>query len=181
MQKHRLPSFFQTSTAALHHTLWMGWIIPESDISHRWAQISSTNSRGICLNHSLNRASSVTLVTCSVKWVQLSSQGSTEKMSWYSARNDWVESASSGGQDPKPLKSNFSNSFSCLWSAVSFSVWMPWASSNMSIIPGHIYGSGTQLAATTLATRIFFLRVWGYAILFLTMKVTFLLPLCISV
>ena len=50
-------------------------------------------------------------------------------MSWYSARRDWVESTSSGGQDPNPLNSNFSNSFSCLCFKVSFSIWMPWTSS----------------------------------------------------
>ena len=89
------------------------------------ARTFSTNGRRICLNHSLNGASSVTLITCFVGWVQPSSQSSKEKM-WYSARSDWVESSSSGGQDPKLLKSVFSNSFSCICSAVSFCVWMLW-------------------------------------------------------
>ena len=53
---------------------------------------------------------------------------------------------------------NFSNSFSCLCSVVIFGVWIPWASSNVSIMPGYICGSGTQLAAITLATGIFFLN-----------------------
>ena len=57
------PSF-QTNTTALHHALWLGPIAPESNISHRYAQTSSTNDGGICLNHSLNGASSVTLITC---------------------------------------------------------------------------------------------------------------------
>ena len=69
----------------------------------------------------------MTLITCLVKWVQLSSQGSKEKILWYSIRTEQVDSANSGDQDPKPLKS----SLSCFCSAVSFSVWMPWASSNM--------------------------------------------------
>ena len=155
--------------------------MPISNISHRSAQTFSTNSRGICLNHSLNGVSSVTLITWSVKWVQLSSQGSKEKMLCYSARSGWAGSDSSGDQDPKPLKFNFSNSFSCLFSMVSFCVWMPWASSNASVMPDHICGSGTQLAATTLATQTFFFRVWGYTILFLTTMATFLLPLCILV
>ena len=30
----------------------------------------------------------VTLITCLVEWVQLSLQGSKEKMSWYSARSN---------------------------------------------------------------------------------------------
>ena len=40
---------------------------------------------------------------------------------------------------------SFSNSFCCLCSVVSFWVWMPWASSNASIMPGHTSASGTQL------------------------------------
>ena len=180
MQKGRLPSFFWTSTTALHHTLWLGQIMPESNISCKCAQTSSTNGRGIHLNCSLNGASAMTLITCSIEWVQLSLQGTKEKMSWYSARSERVESSSSGGQGPKPLKYDFLNSFSCLCSAIGFWVWMPWASSNVSIMPGYICGLGTQLAATTLATGIFF-RVWGYAVLVLTMTVVFLLPLHISV
>ena len=43
-------------------------------------------------------------------------------MLWYSARSEQAEFASSGSQDPKLLKSNFSNSFSCLCFAVSFCV-----------------------------------------------------------
>ena len=181
MQTIYVDSFFQTNTTTLHHVLWLGWIVPESNISHKSAWTSSTNGGGICLNHSLNGTSSVTLITCFVEWVQLSLQGSREKMSWYSSRRDWAESASSGGQDPNSLKFNFSNSFSCLCSAVSYCGWMPRALSKASIIPGIICGSGTWLAATTLATRTFFFNIWGYAILFLTTAVVLLLPLCISV
>ena len=61
MQKCRLPSFFWTNTTALHHTLWLGWILPESYISNRCMQTSSTTGRGIHLNQSLNGASLVTL------------------------------------------------------------------------------------------------------------------------
>ena len=177
MQKHSFLSFFQTNTTVLHHALWLGWIVPESNISYRCAQTSSTNGRGISLNCSLNGTSSVTLIRCLVKWLQPSSQDSKEKMSWYSARSEWAKFASSSDQDPKLLKSNFSNSFSCLCSVVSLCVWMPWASSNVSIMPDHTCSSGTWLAATTLTTGIFFFRVWGYAILFLTTMATFLLPL----
>ena len=84
MQKCRLLSFFHTSTTVLHQTLWLGHIIPESNISQRCVWTSSTNGGGICLNHSLNEASSVTLITCSVEWVQLA--GFYGKMSWYLAR-----------------------------------------------------------------------------------------------
>ena len=86
IQKCRPPSFFLTNTTALHHALWLGWIAPESSISCKCVWTSSTNSRGIHLNHSLNGVSLVTLITCSVEWVQPSSLGSNEKMSWYSAQ-----------------------------------------------------------------------------------------------
>ena len=45
MQKHRLSSFFWTSTTALHHTLWLGQIMPKSNISHRCAHSSSTKGQ----------------------------------------------------------------------------------------------------------------------------------------
>ena len=83
MKNCRLPSFFWNSTTALHHRLWWGWIVPESNICHRCLWTFSTSDRGICLNHSLNGASSLTLITCSVEWVQKSFQGSKEKMSLY--------------------------------------------------------------------------------------------------
>ena len=60
-------------------------------------------------------------------------------------------------------------------------LWYLEASSNASITPVHISGSGTHVAATAFTTGVFFLRVWGYAILFLTTKLTFLLPLHNSV
>ena len=47
MQKCRLPAFSQTSTTVLHHTLWLGQIVPESNISCRCAWTSTTNGRGI--------------------------------------------------------------------------------------------------------------------------------------
>ena len=153
--------FFQTNTMALHHVLWLGQIVPESNISCRCVQTSSTNGVGNHLNHSLNGVSSVTLITCSVEWVQSSSRDSKEKMSWYSTRREWAGSASSGSQDPRPLKSNFLNTFYCLCSMVIFGAWMPWTSSNASTMTGHISTSGMLLAAITLAMEIFFFRVWG--------------------
>ena len=81
-----------------HYTMHSGWgqIMPESNISCRcvqnffhqwWGNLSeSFFIHGVLL---------VTLITCSVEWVQPSLLGSKEKMSlWYSARRDQVESAS---------------------------------------------------------------------------------------
>ena len=84
------PSFL-TNTTALHHALWLGHMAPESTISCRWLQTSPTKARGICLNLSLKGVSSITLIMCSVEWVQPSSLGSNEKTSWYLARRNQVQ------------------------------------------------------------------------------------------
>ena len=99
MQNHWLPSFFFTNTTMLHHALWLGLIAPDSSISHRWFQTSSTRGGGICLNCSLKGVPSVTFIMCSVEWVQPSSMGSNKKMSWYSAKSWQMASTSSGGQE----------------------------------------------------------------------------------
>ena len=184
--KHRPPSFFQTNTMALHHTLWLGQIMPESSISHKCIWASSTNGRGICLNHSLKGVSSVTLITCLVEWVQPSSLGSSEKMSWYLAKRDWASATNSSGQDSNLLRSNSSNSFSCHCFTVNLGVWWPQSFSGTSIKLVCIESSGTWVTMTALATRVFFLKVWGYVVLFLTTTAMFYchcatLYLCIDI
>ena len=119
MQNHKPPSFFLTNTTVLHHALWLGWIAPDSSISWRWLWASLTRGRGICLNHSLKGVSSVTLIVCSVEWVQPNSVGSNKNMLWYSAKSQWAVSASSWGQESNPLKSSSSNNFPCLCLTVS--------------------------------------------------------------
>ena len=160
IQKHRPLSFFLTNTTALHHVLWLGQIVPESNISHKCLWTSSVRSRGIHLNCSLNEVLSVTLITCSVEWVQPSLLGSSEKTSWYSAKRDWVEATSLGGQDSNPLRSNFSNNFSCLCFTVNLGIWWPWSSSSTPVKPVCTGGSGTWVTMTSLTTGVFFLRVW---------------------
>ena len=105
---------------------------PDSNISHRWFQTSSTNSEEIYLNCSLNGVSSVTFIVCSVEWVQPNSTGSNENTSWYLARSQWAASASSGAQESRPLKSNSSNNLLCLCLMVSLGVWGSWDSSSPS-------------------------------------------------
>ena len=85
MQNCRPPSVFLNNTTELHQALWLGLIVPDFSISHRWFQTSSTSSGGICLNHSLKGVSSVTFIVCLVEWVQPNSVGSNENTSWYSA------------------------------------------------------------------------------------------------
>ena len=130
MQNHRPPSFFLTSTTALHQALWLGWIAPDSSISHKWFQTSSTNGGGICLNHYLKGVSSISFIMCSIEGVQPNSTGSNEDMSWYSARRQQAASASLGTQESNPLKSNSSNSLPCLCLTVNLGVWGPWGSSS---------------------------------------------------
>ena len=134
MQNHRPPSFFCTNTTALHQALWLGLIAPDSIISHRWFQTSSTNSgRGIHLNHSLKGVSSHYFYhVCSVEWVQPNSAGSNKNTSWYLARSWQAASASSGAQESKPLKSNSLNNLPCLYLTVSLGVWGFWGSSTPS-------------------------------------------------
>ena len=125
MQNHRPPSFFCTNITALHQALWLGLIAPDSNISHRWFQTSSTNGGAIHLNHSLKGVSSVTFIMCSMEWVQPNSAGSNENTLWYSARSQWAASASTGAQESRSLKSNSSNNFLCLCLTVSLGVWDP--------------------------------------------------------
>ena len=181
IQKCRSLSFFGTNTTALHHALWLGQTMPESNISDRCIWTSSTNGSGIHLKCSLNGVSLVHLTTCLVEWVQPSLLGSREKTLWYSAKRDWAESASLCGQDSNPLRSNSSNNFSCLCFMVNLGRWRPQAPVNASISPVCTGSCSTHVTAIALATGVFYLRVWGYAILFLTTTVTFLLQLCNSV
>ena len=129
MQNCRPSSFFLTSTTALHQALWLGKIVPDSSISCRWFWTSSTNGRGICLNHYLKGVSSITFIMCSIEWVQPNSAGSNENTLWYLARSWQAASASLGGQESTPLKSNSLNSLPCLCLTVNLGMWGPWGPS----------------------------------------------------
>ena len=153
MQNHRLPSFFCINTTALHQVLWLGLIAPDSNISCRWFQTSSTNGRGICLNHSLKGVPSITFIMCSVEWVQPNSTGS-----WYLAKSQWAASANSGSKESRPPKSNSSNNLPCLCLMVSLGALGSLGSSAPSSNCTSSGGSGTGDTATTLATRVFFWR-----------------------
>ena len=159
MQKCRPPSFFHTSTKALHQALWLGLMVPDSSISFKWPLTSSTNGGGIHLNHSLKGVSSVTFMICSVEWVQPNSVGSNENTSWYLVRSQQAASTSSGVQESKPLKSNSSNNLPCLCCTVSLGVWGLGSPSVPSHSPLDLGILGTDDAGTTLATGVFFQRV----------------------
>ena len=157
MQNCRPPSFFCTNTTTLYQTLWLGLIAPDSNISHRWFQTSSTNGGEIHLNHSLKGVSSITFI---VEWVQANSTGSNENTLWYSAKSWQSASARSGAQESRPLKSNSSNNLPCLCLMVSLGVWESWDSSAPSSNCASSGGLGTGDAA----------------VLFLTTTTAFLLP-----
>ena len=74
-------TFSLTSTTALHQVLWLGQMVPDSNISFRCFLTSFTIGGGIHLKCSLNGVLSVTFMVCLVKWVHPSSAGSNENMS----------------------------------------------------------------------------------------------------
>ena len=176
VQNHRPPSFFCTNTTALPQALWLGLIASNSNISHKWFQTSSTNGRGIHLNHSLKGLSSITFIMCSMEWVQPNSTGSNENTLWYLARSWQAASASLGAQESRPLKSNSSHNLPCLYLMVSLGVWGSWGLSAPSSNCTSSGGLGTGNAATALATGVFFCSICEYAMLFLTTMTAFLLP-----
>ena len=128
---------------------------PDSSISFRWLLTSSTIGGGICLKHSLNGVSSVTLMVCSVKWVHPSSAGSNENTLVYSARSWWAFSANLGALASKPPKSNSLNSLPHLCIIINFGVGR---SAHASSGTGRLPGLGVLVSnctGTTLATGIF--------------------------
>ena len=78
----------------------------------------------------LKGVSSLTLIVCSVEWVQPNSTGSNKKTPWYLAKRGQEESANSTGQDSNPLRSSSSNSFQGLCLTVNLGVWGLWGSSS---------------------------------------------------
>ena len=86
IQKQSDPSFFLTSTTALHHGLLLGQITPASSIIFRCAHTSSSCGDGIQRNLSLNGGvlGSLRTILCLAALVRPMSPFSNEKMSWYS-------------------------------------------------------------------------------------------------
>ena len=160
LHSRRPPSFFCTSTMALHQVLWLGLMAPDSNISLRWFLTSSTIGGGFHLNHSLKGVLSVTFIVCSVEWMQPNSARSNENTSWYLARSRWAASINSGAHELRPLKSSSSNSLPCLCLTVNFGVWRLGCISSLSWKLLDLGGSGTGNVATTLAMGNFFQRVW---------------------
>ena len=144
---------------ALHQALWLGLMVPDSNISFKWFLTSSTSCGGIHLNHSLKGVLSVTFMICSVEWVQPNSAGSNENTLWYSARSQQATSANSGVQEYRLLKSNSLNNLPSLCLTDSLGVWKLEDSLVLSHHHLDLGGFGTGNAATALATGVFYRRV----------------------
>ena len=106
MQKCRPLSFLCTNATALHHGLWLGQIVPTSNISFTCAWTSSTMGGGILWNLSLKGSSSTTLISCFARSVQPNSPGSREKISWYSANRAWTAAWFSSHHPSRPDRSS---------------------------------------------------------------------------
>ena len=119
IQNLKEPSFFWTSTTALHQGLLLGQIAPASSINLRCSLTSSTCGGRILLNRSLNGtvSGSLSMITCSAAFVCLILFFSRENKSWYSARRLLACLATLVSQDSSPDRSNFLKSIRCLSSS----------------------------------------------------------------
>ena len=135
-------------------------IAPDSSISHRWFQTSSTRGRGICLNHSLNGVSSVTFITCLVEWVQPNSGGPTKTCHGTQPR--------AGKQHlPAPEAKSLTHSNPVHQIVFHAFAWQSnWGYEDPGVCPpscnwASMGGLGSRITATALATEVFFQRSVG--------------------
>ena len=112
-QKCSIPSFFLTSTTALHHGDWLGHMPPTSNMCQSEMHTSSSSGGGIHLNRSLSGLLSVIQISCSTMLVQPSSFPSNAKTSWKASTRSRAAMAFQGVQLLRPSRSNFSRSFLC--------------------------------------------------------------------
>ena len=131
VKKCRPPSFLYTSTTALHHGLWLGQIVPTSNI-FMCAWTSSTIKGGILQNLSLKGLSSKTLISCFAKSVQTNSPGSKERMSIHSANRAWAAIWLLSDHLSRPDKSSCWKRNFLLCSTVILFCWIHCISSNFS-------------------------------------------------
>ena len=119
IQNLKEPSFFRTSTMALHQGLLLGQIAPTSNINVRCSLTSLTCGGEILLNYSLNGVAlgSSSLITCSAAFTHLISFFSRENKLLYSARRLLACLAALASQDFSQDKSSFSKSVRCLSSS----------------------------------------------------------------
>ena len=168
-----VPSFFLTSTTALHHGNWLEHMDPASNIFQSEAHTSSSSSGGISLNCSLKGLLSVIRISCSTALVHPSSFPSNMKTSWRASMRSCATTAFQGVQLLRPSKSNFSRSLPC-HSTMDRGCHLSSAPRTASI-SGNISADGTGDAETTLATHMPFFRKIKDSDMFLTTTDTLLL------
>ena len=145
------------------HGLWLGWIVPTSNISFMWALTSSTIGGGILQNLSLKGLSSATQISCFTRLVHPNSPDSSEKTLWYLVSRAWADVQFAPGYPSSPNKS------SC-WRSVSFlcsNIWVhqtPIISFSFSNVPGITSMGSTLFTATTQVILMPLLIVIGAAV-----------------
>ena len=172
-QKCSIPAFFLTSTTASHHGNWLGCMVPASNISWSKACTSSSSSRGIHLNHSLNGLLLVIQISCSTVLVQPSSFPSNVKTSWKDNTRSCATMAFQGVQLLRPSRSNFSRSFCC--HSATDKGWCLSSAPRTVSISWDISTGGTGDAETILGTCMPFFRKITDSDMFLTTTDTLLL------
>ena len=156
-QRHSIPSFFLTSTTALHHGNWLGCMALKFNISWSEAHTSSSSIGGICLNHSLNGSLSVIQISCSTTLVQPSSFPSNAKISWKdNTRSLAATAVFQGVQLLRPSRFNFSQSFCC--HSATDRGWHLSSAPRTASISGDISTGRTGNRETILATCTSFFR-----------------------
>ena len=176
MQKCRHLSFLHTSMTALHHGIWLGQIVPASNIFFTCARTSANIGGGILQNFSLKGSSSMTLISCFVKSVQPNSPGSREKMLWYSTNRAQVATWFLSDHLSRPDKLSYWKSNFFLCSTVILVCWISCILSNFSRVLGVSFTGGTTFTATTWVTLMPLVMVIETAVRFFTTTTIHLLP-----
>ena len=134
--KVQTSSFFLTNMMVLHHGLWLGWIVPTSNISFMWALTSFTMGGGILWNLSLKGSSSTTLIPCFTRPIKPNSLNSSEALlSWCSISRAWADTQFAPAHPSSPDKSSCWSSASFLQSIDILVCQTPSISSNFSSVP----------------------------------------------
>ena len=161
--------------------VWLGWIVPTSNISLTWALTSSTIKGCILQNLSLKGSSSTTLISCFTRLVHPNYSDSNVKISWYSVSMAWADVQFAPNHFSSPDKSSCWRSISFLYSIYVLVYQIPCISFNFSRVPGITFTGGTLFEATTWVTLTPLPIIISAAVWFLITMATCLLPVVIWV
>ena len=183
MQNQSYPSFFLTSTMALHYGEWEGQMVPPSSIS--WMCWHTSSTRGGAMRQNLSSFSS--LMMCFMASVHHISFGSREKMWWNFSSSAMAFCTNSGGQSLRqfspPSFFRVARRSSYLCGTVSLAGWGTSGSSSSSFLNnfGEHWASGTVLVATTRPMTPPMARCMDWVVKFHSTMVTLWLPSLSSV